>query len=335
MTEPDDGTAATRPISVAELLAKNGTIGSPPVGGGRRRKRRGNSDAVSVAELTGEIPIIRVDEDGALVEDTDGIDDEADGYADTYDDHQYVASRLQPSPDPMPHRDTAPELSHYPRPKPPVAVEDDGGGDPVNPEAMTPDPADDTLVVYTSATDDELGIGAVDESEPQLFSGDELFGSEASTASDLPDTHDRADVLDPDDTVEPIAGDLSDTLVGDVDEDLGVDYAAAEHDDYEDYEAAYDYDDEPTRGQSIMRGLVIALQSVLAVVLGAGLFLAFAQLWQWNSLIAMVLAILATLGLVAGVWVVRRTEDIASTLIAVGVGLLVTFGPLALMHATN
>ena len=75
--------------------------------------------------------------------------------------------------------------------------------------------------------------------------------------------------------------------------------------------------------------------SALAVALGAGLFLAFAQLWQWNSLIAMVLAILATLGLVAGVWVVRRTEDIASTLIAVGVGLLVTFGPLALMHATN
>ena len=33
------------PISVAELLARNGTIGSPPVGGHRRRKRR---NAVSV-----------------------------------------------------------------------------------------------------------------------------------------------------------------------------------------------------------------------------------------------------------------------------------------------
>ena len=48
---------STRPISVAELLAKNGTIGAPPVGG-RRRRRRGNTDAVTVAELTGEIPII-------------------------------------------------------------------------------------------------------------------------------------------------------------------------------------------------------------------------------------------------------------------------------------
>src|SRR5215831_2467362 len=60
MTAPDDS-ENSRPISVAELLARNGTIGSPPVGG-RRRRRRGNSDAVTVAELTGEIPIIRTGE---------------------------------------------------------------------------------------------------------------------------------------------------------------------------------------------------------------------------------------------------------------------------------
>src|ERR1700756_5578408 len=53
MTGPHDN---TRPISVAELLAKNGTIGAPVPN--RRRRRRGNSHAVTVAELTGEIPII-------------------------------------------------------------------------------------------------------------------------------------------------------------------------------------------------------------------------------------------------------------------------------------
>jgi len=57
MTGPEDSYSNTRPISVAELLAKNGTIGAPPVGG-RRRRRRGNSDSVTVAELTGEIPIV-------------------------------------------------------------------------------------------------------------------------------------------------------------------------------------------------------------------------------------------------------------------------------------
>jgi len=33
MTGPEDSHGSTRPISVAELLAKNGTIGAPPVGG--------------------------------------------------------------------------------------------------------------------------------------------------------------------------------------------------------------------------------------------------------------------------------------------------------------
>ena len=50
----------TRPISVAELLAKNGTIGSPPVGGRPPASTR-QHDAVTVAELTGEIPIITDD----------------------------------------------------------------------------------------------------------------------------------------------------------------------------------------------------------------------------------------------------------------------------------
>ena len=38
----------SRPISVAELLARNGTIAAPPAGGHWRR-RRGNSNAVTVA----------------------------------------------------------------------------------------------------------------------------------------------------------------------------------------------------------------------------------------------------------------------------------------------
>ena len=53
---PEAESSETRPISVAELLARNGTIGAPAVSR-RRRRRRGDSDAVSVAELTGELPV--------------------------------------------------------------------------------------------------------------------------------------------------------------------------------------------------------------------------------------------------------------------------------------
>ena len=72
----------------------------------------------------------------------------------------------------------------------------------------------------------------------------------------------------------------------------------------------------------------------MAVVFGAGLFIAFDQLWRWNNIVALVLSVLVILGLVISVRVVRKTEDIASTLIAVAVGALVTLGPLALLQST-
>ncbi len=80
------------------------------------------------------------------------------------------------------------------------------------------------------------------------------------------------------------------------------------------------------------RGALTVLQSILAVAFGAGLFIAFDQLWRWNSIVALVLSVLVILGLVVGVRVVRKTEDIASTLIAVAVGALITLGPMALLQ---
>ncbi len=86
----------------------------------------------------------------------------------------------------------------------------------------------------------------------------------------------------------------------------------------------------PGRLEALWRGSLVVLQSMLAVAFGAGLFVAFDQLWRWNSIVALVLSVLVILGLVVGVRVVRKTEDIASTLIAVAVGALITLGPLAL-----
>ena len=71
-------------------------------------------------------------------------------------------------------------------------------------------------------------------------------------------------------------------------------------------------------------------QAVLALAFGLGVFYAFGKLWAWNSLLALVLTVLVTLGMVAAVQAVRRTVDIVSTLMAVAVGLGLTLGPLAL-----
>ncbi len=109
-------------------------------------------------------------------------------------------------------------------------------------------------------------------------------------------------------------------------DDLDLDWTI-EHD-----EDDLDFDEESTMS-SFGRGALIVGQCIVAVLFGAGLFIAFDQLWKWDHIIALVLSVLVILGLVVGVRVVRKTEDIGSTLIAVAVGALVTLGPLALLQS--
>jgi hypothetical protein len=90
---------------------------------------------------------------------------------------------------------------------------------------------------------------------------------------------------------------------------------------------------EPAGMSSFLRAVWVVGQCIIAVAFGAGLFVAFDQLWKWNNIVALVLSVLVILGLVVGVRVVRKTEDIGSTLIAVAVGALVTLGPLALLQS--
>ena len=311
---------STRPISVAELLARNGTIGSPPVSG-RRHRRRGNDQSVTVAELTGEIPVIRVEEPVAEPEaaeepvaeepasaetvvvyadetdETDETDDADDAdYTDETDYTDHV-DYTEPAPvagfpplssAPLPSRERGLELSHDPRPQ-----RRSSGA-----EQMTYDPVDQS-VDLVGLVDDQAEVA--EELRSYLrSSGGTLFSGET------------------------VADDLARRGVIEVDDDLpGAGLVTAT----------------PARPReapltALRHGLVAVAQSVLAVVFGAGLFLGFDQLWRWNNIVALVLSVLVILGLVVAVRAVRKTEDIASTLIAVAVGALVTLGPLALLQST-
>jgi hypothetical protein len=329
MNGPND---TTRPISVAELLAKNGTHGAPAPA--RRRRRRGNSDAVTVAELTGEIPVI-----------TDETDPDADEHA-VPESHAHRANgRFRPDeqvveapveeppaekfwsdPEPEPRwpasapprprvagpaaREQRPQRSAYPRP-----VRDN-----VRPEADRPDPREDR-------SPDRAGAEGMIPDPLEDYAG---------MSVDVMDT----DVRDAEPAIEDSAYVRSYlrsfTGKGDVESRSGAGYhdidEVAEEEDYpEDGDV-----DEPytwSRSDSMRFGGMVVLQSLVAVGFGAGLFIAFDQLWRWNNIVALVLAILVILGLVLGVRVVRKTEDIGSTLIAVAVGALVTLGPLALLQS--
>ena len=365
MTEPEDH-SSTRPISVAELLARNGSIGAPPVGG-RRRRRRGNSDSVTVAELTGEIPIIsdsshavEIDDDepidepvstnGAaaehveaveLVEAPEEFDDasasavaEEEDRADVLDEDDELddaASATVPEPtvtaaeadyeahleqrdvEVVPFEFAAPPR-RAPAATPPAFSGPAGGAEQMSPDPFADDDADDLGADgdLIESLEGEAPLAAADEDEtaqtasevPSYLrsNSDTLFGGGQSVAYDIAR---RGRQPGPED----------------------IDLAADERPDEADLS-----DDQP-QGSALTRGVWVVAQCILAVVFGAGLFIAFDLLWKWDNIVALVLSVLVILGLVVGVRVVRKTEDIGSTLIAVAVGALVTLGPLALLSS--
>jgi hypothetical protein len=305
MSAPDDD---TRPVSVAELLARNGTIGSPPVGGRRRRRGRRNSDGVSVAELTGEIPVVPAEE--AVADETvyaetayEEATYEATEYAEAvyeepvYEEAVAEAEQIEPAPvtapplsgDPLPRRGDGPELSHDPRP-----LRRSSGA-----EQMAYDPVDES-VNLADLVDEPAG--EVMEFRSYLRGSTDTLFSGGTVADDL----------------------ARRGIAADTDDDVG-EYISADP-------AASPAVPGPPRGVTgtLLGSAAAVLQSLLAVAFGAGLFIAFDQLWRWNNLIALILAVLVVLTLAAAVRFVRKTEDIVSTLTAVAVGLLVTLGPLAL-----
>ena len=413
MTGPDDH-SSTRPISVAELLAKNGTIGAPPVGG-RRRRRRGNADAVTVAELTGEIPIIRPDEpepsptpvdeapaaetdtaaaaDSETAPSTNGEVDTAEPEVEAVPDAEPQAqveaepeveqeldveaepeaeseSEVEPEPEAVP--DSGVEPSTGEGADSGVDLEDDSEDDyadavaeysarledrdaepaetpaprrfgfgrlkrapapDVDAEQMSPDPLDDTA----AEVDADTLLEGADEAETAEIDDLDSAAAEADVDADREaDSAVRDDTADADDSGLPsYLRSSSEPLFGGqtVADDLARRAGSSRDDDVDGDDVDVLEEDKTRPMSSVAHGAWIVGQSVLAVVFGAGLFVAFDQLWKWNNIVALVLSVLVILGLVVGVRVVRKTEDIGSTLIAVAVGALVTLGPLALLQS--
>jgi len=346
MTGPEDSYSNTRPISVAELLAKNGTIGAPPVGG-RRRRRRGNSDSVTVAELTGEIPIVSghdVDENettrtipavtdepvstngvGSHVDEVelDEAEAEAEPAEDEYqdedvDDDEYAGAVADYATH-VEQRDTGADLDDFfaPPPRRPqyTPAQRQFGSVGRGAEQMSPDPVDEDDDLFDSPADLAEEPEIEDEDTEASFDErvedkdeDELPSYLRSSAGTLFGGQTVADDLARGTRPRPEDIDLED------DEDVEVETAESGM-------------------SSFLRAAWVVGQCIIAVAFGAGLFIAFDQLWKWNNIVALVLSVLVILGLVVGVRVVRKTEDIGSTLIAVAVGALVTLGPLALLQS--
>ena len=404
MTGSDDSHSSTRPISVAELLARNGTIGAPPVGG-RRRRRRGNSDSVTVAELTGEIPLVReqelhdVDEteatstrtipvvaDEPVAASTNGVVDHDDVETESVDDFEAERASESESVDDL-ETESVDDLEAEPasesesvhdlesesvddlEAEPASDLEAEPASDleaePASVDEDIDDDYADAVADYAAhieqrdTDDDPVDFFAPPPRRPKYTHGQRRFAPAVHGAEQM-----SPDPVDEDDDLFDSPVDLADepeiededteaaleekdndelpsylrstagTLFGGqtVADDLARRGARPRPEDI-DVEDDEDTVAAPSRMSSFLRGVWVVGQCIIAVAFGAGLFVAFDQLWKWNNIVALVLSVLVILGLVVGVRVVRKTEDIGSTLIAVAVGALVTLGPLALLQS--
>ena len=412
---------STRPISVAELLARNGTIGAPPVGGHRRRRRR-NSETVSVAELTGEIPVVRDEAPAAEVAEVevaeapevvetdlpvaeaeaDAVAEAAAGSAEAEEqtaETVVVYPDVTESAEAVIHEATEGEVLDQATEDEVLdqATEDEVLDEVATEVEVVDEVATEVEVVDEVATEvevvDEVAdeVEVVDEVADEVEVVDEVADeavleevveqvevAPAAERVETPPPLSRAPVpsrrrglqrsydprparrvsgaeqmaFDPVDQSVDLA-ELVDEHTGDTEEirsylrspggplfsgesvvdDLARRGVEAEAADVSEAGAV-----PPARPRGVLSllglGVIAVLQSLLAVMFGAGLFIAFDQLWRWNNIVALALSVLVILSLVVAVRVVRRTEDIASTLIAVAVGALVTLGPLALLQST-
>ena len=164
MTGPHPDPDSPEPISVAELLARNGTIGAPAFTR-RRRRRRGDSEAVTVAELTGEIPVIRDDDE---TDHAVGGPDDAVAERVT-EERPKPAYWSEPEPrwpksEPITTRKTGPERSEYPRPVRHAEEVSTSDAEHSGADSMSPDPVGH----YTAASVDVLSDEALVDARSRL-----------------------------------------------------------------------------------------------------------------------------------------------------------------------
>ncbi|MBF9325408.1 hypothetical protein [Mycobacteroides chelonae] len=417
MTDSDD---TQRPVSVAELLARNGAADGKI--SGHRRRMRGNADAIPVAELTGEIPVIRdkkggrarpnpapspAPETAAPPESPKASEAGARSYLRSNEDALFGGDSMAdeaarrgttaaPAPAPaQPSSMESPLRSIFPPTPTPVARPgeprksidfNDATGviSPVTAEPPksepAPAPAAVAPAVPAAPPAPEIPVPPVSRPEPESVTPEPVAPEPEPEPAAVaqPEPEPEPVIPEPEPSPEPetvyhaeyeaeyeddgeydeygravewtshdAEQDVEDDEFNDQEDDYQLEHELQElvgaHGDPSEPEvsqlAAADTDkskaeakaDRREKIKTYLQGSWIAAQYLLAAAAGAGLFFVFRELWSWNQGFALLLGVLFIAILVASLWVIRKTVDLASILIAIVVGALIAFGPLVLM----
>ena len=354
-------TEDSQQISVAELLKRNGqTVESR---GGRRR--RGVAGGISVAELTGEIPIVRPAGSRSAAESDAPPAPPETKPAET----EIVETKTV---------ETKPESTQAPVTEFTQSVENDESDDtkidlhkpisksapgqwvsraPVEPKKAAPLAPTQAVPVVSTPAAPVVSQQAVPETttrkpvpagppkvtqEPALLSGQTLAGDlmrQEREVSQNPSM--RSPILPPRVAPSPADADVSTEMMASISdepaENAGSTEPAAAAPEPSPASVEEVAPTEPATAEdtgdrnSIREWAILAGQVVVALIIGGAMFKGFEKLWDMLPWVALVLALIVIVGLVAVVRVLRKTDDITSFVIAVVVGMIVTLGPLAFL----
>ncbi|MGL4305490.1 MAG: hypothetical protein ACRCSF_04985 [Mycobacteriaceae bacterium] len=290
----------TKPISVAELLARNGADASVTTSSGGRRRRKGEGEGISVAELTGEIPIISVPNGGHRYR------EESEDLAETGVEASPEESELSVESGSVEDGITPEDKQGKESDKAEETSESVNAQDKIK----TAD-ANKTSTPASGIVEPEKKEQPTAQSDPLVLDSGSVFATEVVGMAPVSVREPEMPAAVP--FAEP--GVIPNDLLNQEPLTLG--------------------EPQPVQRGHARQWAIMAAQVVIAAIAGALMFLGFKVLWEWNPIVAFVLSLLVIVGMVALIRVLRRTDDLISMLIAVAVGIFVTIGPLAVALSSH
>lgn len=334
-------------LTVAELMARAANEGRTTDAPRRRRRRSIEDGGVSVAELTGSIPAVK-EKPAESRHSSVPIDAPAEKPAEKSGETKAAETKAvetaQPAaPVEKPAEVKKPEAKKPEvKPQAPAAKQEEKPAD----KAASTSPETDSAGRPAPSNEETMVLRIVDEKDPISLTTGAFPVVPASAAEPAPTVRAAKDA----DAETALKADFAEEkavpaskaqpfetsqipAVTDSHEAAGVGAAvaddAAADTTSERVDAVADAEEESDSKMSVFS---IILTAVVGIVLGVVVFMCFEMLWErLNTWIVAILAVGVTLGMVGIVHALRTSRDAFSMVLAGIVGIVMTFGPLAIV----